>query len=194
MAASASSSGAVQRQVVDPHDDWLESVDVSHIKALDDSWKNHPFWADDEAFADSSTEAGKVLQEMSSGLTADERAESCKARHMAFCIDLQIHGETVDASQRMLSELCDTLARLRFKPAWYAEHWQRSSEGCIYQESDPASTPSPRQVHRRAEVSIRWRKQQRPTKSGSAQQLGSSPHAAGELAQCSQMCCGRHNF
>lgn len=60
------------------HDAWLEGVNTSHIQPLDDNWQDHPFWADEAAVKNPDTPAGKVIEEMQSEFTPQERAESCK--------------------------------------------------------------------------------------------------------------------
>jgi hypothetical protein len=78
--AGASTSAAA----MDEHDVWLEGVDTSHIKPLKEDWDKHAFWADEKTVKDPTTEAGKIAAEMASGLTPDERAESCKVRCSLF--------------------------------------------------------------------------------------------------------------
>lgn len=111
MATAVSQPGAScapARNDLDPHahDDWLETVDVSHVKPLDDNWKDHPFWADDEAFKDSGTEAGKIVKEMSSGLTPEERAESCKVREQGAVRNTLVRHASHDQYFAMLSCPC----------------------------------------------------------------------------------------
>lgn len=60
------------------HDAWLDSVDASNIKPLDDNWKDHPFWADAEDARNPDTAAGKAIADMQSEFSPEERAESCK--------------------------------------------------------------------------------------------------------------------
>lgn len=64
------------------HDAWLDSIDTSHIKPLDESWADHPFWADAKDVQNPETKAGQAVQQMQSEFTTEERAESCKVRRM----------------------------------------------------------------------------------------------------------------
>lgn len=78
--SSKGAAGASSSAAKDEHDEWLEKVDASHIKPLREDWDKHAFWADDKTAKDPESEAGKIAQEMASGLTPDERAESAKVR------------------------------------------------------------------------------------------------------------------
>ena len=60
------------------HDTWLEQLDTSHIKPLDDDWAHHPFWADARDLQDDSTEAGQLVRTMQDEFTPEERASGCK--------------------------------------------------------------------------------------------------------------------
>ena len=62
------------------HDAWLDGLETSHIQPLDDNWQNHPFWADEADMKNPETAAGKVIEEMQSEFSPEERAESCKVR------------------------------------------------------------------------------------------------------------------
>lgn len=76
--SSKGHAGASSSAPKDEHDDWLDTVDASHVKPLKEDWDKHAFWADDKDVKDPNSEAGKIAEEMSSGLTPDERAESAK--------------------------------------------------------------------------------------------------------------------
>lgn len=78
--SSKGDTGASSSAAQNAHDEWLDKVDTSHIKPLKEDWDKHAFWAEDKDIKDKTTEAGKIAEEMSSGLTPDERAESAKAR------------------------------------------------------------------------------------------------------------------
>ena len=87
----AGASGSAPK---DEHDNWLDKVDASHVPALKEDWDKHAFWADDKTVKDPNTEAGKVAEEMSSGLTPDERAESAKvSRQLLLNIYVYSMGE-----------------------------------------------------------------------------------------------------
>jgi hypothetical protein len=75
--------GAVEAE----YDEWLESVDTSHIKPLQDDWHKHPFWADAQEMQNPESEAGKIVKCMQNEFTDEERAVSCKvsASHMHAC-------------------------------------------------------------------------------------------------------------
>jgi hypothetical protein len=67
------------------HDAWIDNLDASHIKPLDDNWKDHPFWADEEDVRNPDTAAGKAIATMQDEFTPEERAESCKVPHPHSC-------------------------------------------------------------------------------------------------------------
>jgi hypothetical protein len=71
------------------YDNWLESVDTSHIQPLEDDWNKHPFWADPQEMQNPDSEAGKIVQCMQNEFTPKERAMSCKvstpATHKGCC-------------------------------------------------------------------------------------------------------------
>jgi hypothetical protein len=81
---SKGDTGASSSHSIEENDAWLDNVDTSHVKPLSEDWEKHAFWADEKNVKDPSTEAGKIAEEMASGLTPSERAESCKARCYAL--------------------------------------------------------------------------------------------------------------
>jgi hypothetical protein len=68
------------------HEAWLDKLSTSHIQPLDDSWEQHPFWADSEDVSNPDTVPGKMMETMQSEFTPTERAESCKARAHALLL------------------------------------------------------------------------------------------------------------
>lgn len=95
--ASKGDPGAsTSKAVWDDHDEWLANVDTSHIQPLKDDWDQHAFWAEDKNVKDPSTQAGKIAEEMASGLTPDEKAESAKVRCLTSISALYVfYAQTV---------------------------------------------------------------------------------------------------
>lgn len=113
----------------DPADVWLDSLDVSHIKPLDDDWENHPYWADQDDLENDESDLAAAAREMAIEDSPEEKAEDCKVHHPSLTRFL--HSiRSVDCSASKSAAQALHVCQCCLIDAWYSISSTGSSSRC----------------------------------------------------------------